>query len=102
MRAGRSWGPPRWQQRQFLFCVVDDDMPIEGVWERGAKPASRPDPLRWSRCSEDGLMGKYEDVPLGHQITYAREKFDVLGQPKWKVPEVVVIEAAISGDHYQN
>jgi 3-keto-5-aminohexanoate cleavage enzyme len=47
-------------------------------------------------------MGKYDDVPLGHQITYAREKFDVLGQPRWKVPETVVIEAAISGDHYQN
>ena len=47
-------------------------------------------------------MGKYDDVPLGHQITYAREKFDVVGQPKWKVPDVVVIEAAISGDHYQN
>ena len=26
-------------------------------------------------------MGKYDDVPLGHQITYAREKFDVVGQP---------------------
>ena len=47
-------------------------------------------------------MSKYDDIPLGHQITYAREKFDVLGQPKWKVPEVVVIEAAVSGDHYQD
>src|SRR3954471_1450631 len=49
----------------------------------------------------DALMGQYDDIPLGHQITYAREKFDVVGQPKWKVPDVVVIEAAISGDHYQ-
>src|SRR5215468_1094748 len=47
-------------------------------------------------------MGKYDDIPLGHQITYAREKFDVAGQPKWKVPDVVVIEAAVSGDHYQD
>jgi 3-keto-5-aminohexanoate cleavage enzyme len=47
-------------------------------------------------------MGKYDDVPLGHQIAYARHKFDVEGQPKWSVPDAVVIEAAISGDHYQN
>ena len=47
-------------------------------------------------------MGKYDDIPLGHQITYAREKFDVLGQPKWRIPDIVVIEAAISGDHYQD
>src|SRR6266700_2296321 len=47
-------------------------------------------------------MSKYDDVPLGHQIAYAREKFDVAGQPRWKVPDTVVIEAAISGDHYQN
>ena len=47
-------------------------------------------------------MGKYDDIPLGHQITYAREKFDVVGQPKWKVSDVVVIEAAVSGDHYQD
>jgi uncharacterized protein (DUF849 family) len=33
---------------------------------------------------------------------YAKEHFDVLGQTKWNVPEFVVIEAAISGDHYQD
>lgn len=47
-------------------------------------------------------MGEYDDVPLGHQITYVKPKFDVAGQAKWAVPEVVVIEAAISGDHYQD
>lgn len=47
-------------------------------------------------------MGKYDDVPLGNQLAFEYPKFDILGQSKWKVPETVVIEAAISGDHYQD
>lgn len=47
-------------------------------------------------------MGKYDNVPLGNQLAFQYPKFDVLGQPKWKVPKLVVIEAAISGDHYQD
>jgi len=47
-------------------------------------------------------VSKYDDVPLGNQLAFEYPKFDVLGQPKWKVPESVVIEAAISGDHYQD
>ena len=47
-------------------------------------------------------MGKYDDVPLGNQLAFNYPPFDVAGQPKWQVPDVVVIEAAISGDHYQD
>jgi uncharacterized protein (DUF849 family) len=47
-------------------------------------------------------LSKYDNVPLGNQLAFEYPKFDVLGQPKWKVPDLVVIEAAISGDHYQN
>lgn len=47
-------------------------------------------------------MSKYSDVPLGNQLAYNMPRFDVMGQPKWPVPEIVVIEAAISGDHYQD
>ena len=47
-------------------------------------------------------MGKYDEIPLGNQLAFNYSPFDVLGQPKWQVPEVVVIEAAISGDHYQD
>jgi uncharacterized protein (DUF849 family) len=47
-------------------------------------------------------MGKYDDIPLGNQLAFSYPPFDVDGQPKWQVPEIVVIEAAISGDHYQD
>lgn len=47
-------------------------------------------------------MGKYDDIPLNNQLAFSYPKFDVLGQPKWAIPETVVIEAAISGDHYQD
>jgi 3-keto-5-aminohexanoate cleavage enzyme len=46
--------------------------------------------------------GKYSDVPLGQQLMYQKPKFDAASQPRWSVPEVVVIEAAISGDHYHD
>ena len=44
-------------------------------------------------------MGKYDDVPLGNQLAFNYPPFDVALQPKWRVPDVVVIEAAISGKH---
>ena len=47
-------------------------------------------------------MGRYDEIPLGNQLAFSYPPFDVLGQPKWQVPEIVVIEAAISGDHYQD
>ncbi len=47
-------------------------------------------------------MSKYVDVPLGQQLMYQKAKFDAAGQPHWLVPELVVIEAAISGDHYHD
>jgi uncharacterized protein (DUF849 family) len=47
-------------------------------------------------------LSKYDNIPLNNQLAFEYPKFDVLGQPTWKVPDTVVIEAAITGDHYQN
>lgn len=51
---------------------------------------------------DEGKESKYADVPLGYQFTYQKPKFDAAGQPRWLVPDVVVIEAAIAGDHYHD
>src|SRR5438093_10716415 len=47
-------------------------------------------------------MGRYDNIPVGHPITDVREKFGGLEQPKCNIPGVVVIEAAVSGDHDQD